>query len=65
MSLSREQGTVLPHTDVQKTLGREVRTPCYSPTMHVSLGYHERRRFVVDYTVDAKVETRIINAAAK
>ena len=62
MSLSRGQGTVFPHTDGQKTLGREVRTPCYGTMTHVSLGYHE---IVVDYTVKAKVETRIINAAAK
>ena len=35
-------GTVLPHTDGQKTLGREVRTRCYNTTMHVSLGCHDR-----------------------
>ena len=39
MSLSRGQGTVFPHTDGQKTLGRDVRTPCYDTKMHVSLGY--------------------------
>ena len=65
MSLSRGQGTVFPHTDAQKTLGREVRAPCYGTTTHVSLGYHERGRLVVDYMVDAKVEMRITNAAAK
>ena len=65
MSLSRGQATVFPHTDRQKTLGREVRTPCYGTIAHVSLGYHERGRLVADYTVDAKVEMRIINAAAK
>ena len=48
MSLSRGQGTVFLHTNGQKTLGREVRTPCYDTKMHVSLG------FVMDDMVDAK-----------